>query len=115
MKITLSPEEMANLSAGGAQLEEIARAVDGCKLGDWEARHELERLFNPLIATLAFRRAGDDAALRNELIERGRAGLYRAAKRFPKRECKRRFRLFALDHIEAAMNRPLGVLSRWFG
>ena len=108
MKIALSQDEVANLAGGGTQVEELAKAVSGCKLGDWDAKHALESLFAPLITRLAVQRAGatPDAALHNELIERGRAGLYRAAKRFPSREPIRRFHLFALDYIETEMDHP---------
>jgi DNA-directed RNA polymerase specialized sigma subunit len=115
MKIALSQDEVANLSASGAHAEELAKAVGGCRIGDWEAKHALERLFAPLLAMLADKRAGDDNAARNELIERGRAGLYRAAKRFPRRDPIRLFRLFALDHIEAAMDKPASRLPKIFG
>lgn len=115
MKVALSPDEIASLSSSGAHAEELAQAVSGCKLGDWEAKRNLERLFNPLILMLAVKRAGDDNALRNELVENGRAGLYQAAKRFPRREHVRRFRLFALEHIEAAMDKPKSGLRKLFG
>ena len=115
MKIALSQDEVASLTGSGAQTEALAQAVRGCKLGDWEAKHALERQFAALIVMLAEKRAGGDVAARNELIERGQAGLYRAAKRFPKSESIRRFRLFALDHIEAAMEKPLRGLRKLFG
>jgi len=115
MKIALSQDEVANLSASGTHADELAQAVGGCKLGDWEAKHALERLFAPLIAMLATKRAGDDNAARDALVERGRAGLYRAAKRFPRRDPIRLFRLFALDYIEAEMDKPARRLPKIFG
>jgi len=115
MKIALSQDEVANLSASGVHAEELAKAVGGCKMGDWEAKHALERLFAPLLAMLAEKRAGTDLTARNELIERGRAGLLRAAKRFPRNDSVRHFRLFALDHIEAAMDKPGHRLPKIFG
>ncbi len=115
MKIALSPDEVASLSGNsGAQVEAMEQAVRGCKTGDWEAKHALERQFSPLITKLAIKRAGADIEARNELIERGRAGLYRAAKRFPARESVRHFRLYALDEIEAAMDNPLRGLARFW-
>ena len=116
MKIVLSQDEVANLSGGGTQLEELAKAISGCKLGDRGARPALDSLFAPLIALLVAKRAGDpaDAKLHNELRERGRAGLYRAAKRFPAREPVRRFHLFALDYIEAEMDHPARGLMKLF-
>ena len=114
MKIALSQDEVASLSGSGAQAEALEQAVAGCKLGDWESKHALERLFNPLIIMLAAKRAGADRAACNELIERGREGLYQAAKRFPQRESIRRFRLFALDCIEQAMDKPARSLLKLF-
>ena len=115
MKIALSQKEVASLAISGTQTEALAQAVAGCKLGDWEAKRALERLFSPLITMLAVKRAGSDTAVRNELIDRGRDGLYQAAKRFPPRESIRRFRLFALDHIEKNMDKPARGLARLFG
>jgi len=115
MKIAFSQNEVASLSSGGAHAEELAQAVSGCKMGDWEAKHTLERLFSPLIAMLAAKRVESGNVARNELIDRGREGLYRAAKRFPRREPIRRFRLYALDYIEAAMDKPVRGLPKIFG
>ena len=115
MKIAFSQDEVATLSGSGAHAEELAQAVAGCKLGDLESRHALERQFAPLITMLAGKRTGaDNHVARNELIDRGREGLYRAAKRFPPRESIRRFRLFALDYIEAAMDKPVRGLPKIF-
>ena len=60
------------------------------------------------------RNFGRDTAASNRLIERGREGLYRAAKQFPKRRHVRHFRLFALPFIEAAMDRPPSFWQRFF-
>jgi DNA-directed RNA polymerase specialized sigma subunit len=106
MKIALSQNEVASLSASSAQAEAMSQAVDGCKKGDWEAKRSLERLFLPLITMLAEKRAGNDSAARNAVVEHGKAGLNRAAKRFPQREPIRRFRLFALNYIESEMDKP---------
>ncbi|MEI8242615.1 MAG: hypothetical protein WCI17_05055 [bacterium] len=106
MKIALSQNEVASLSASSAQAEAMAQAVSGCKKGDWEAKRNLERLFLPLIAMLADKRAGVDGTARGALVEQGKAGLNRAAKRFPQRELIRRFRLYALNYIEAEMDKP---------
>lgn len=108
MKIPLSQDELANLASSNSDIEALQHAIAGCRLGDWEAKHNLERLFQPLLVMLATRRAGDDAKLRNALVERGREGLYRAAKRFPRNDQVRHFRLFALTFVEAAMDNPPG-------
>ncbi len=115
MKVTLSQDEVTNLAAANAQTETLEKAIAGCKLGDWEAKHDLERQFASLIAMLAEKRVGDDHKARNFLMERGREGLYRAAKKFPKNGQVRQFRIFAIDHIETAMDKPKGFLARLFG
>ena len=115
MKIPLSHNEVAELAAGVTDHELLARVLAACRIGDWEAKHQLERMFQPLLLMLATKRAGESAALRNQLIERGREGLIRAAKRFPAAEPVRHFRVFALNFIEAAMDRPPGFWQRLFG
>ena len=114
MKISLSQDEVDNLAASGGHAEELAQAIAGCKIGDWESKHALERLFASLISMLAEKRAGSDATLRSKLMERGREGLYRAAKRFSRRDSVRHFHVFALDYIEAAMDKPVSRLLKIF-
>ena len=114
MKISLSQQEVDGLAASGGDFEALSQAVAACKLGDWEAKHTLDRMFHPLLAMLAAKRVGSDTAASNRLIERGREGLYRAAKQFPKRRHVRHFRLFALPFIEAAMDRPPSFWQRFF-
>lgn len=114
-KIPLSQQEVAGLALNSADLEALTRAIAGCKIGDWEARKKLDRLFQPLLVLLAEKRAGEDIGARNRMLERGREGLQRAAKRFPKHEQVRHFRLFALPFIEVAMDRPPSFWKRLFG
>lgn len=114
MKIPLSQNELADLSSTG-DIEAFRSAIDGSRLGDWDAKRQLDRFFNPLIQLLVFKRAGNDTARRNELAERAREGLHRAAKRFPRDMPARRFWIFALDPIESAMDRPTGRLMRLLG
>jgi DNA-directed RNA polymerase specialized sigma subunit len=106
MKIQLSHDDLANLAINSNELETLTNALAGCRAGDWESKHELERIFQSLLVMMATKRTGDDVKQRTRLIERGRAGLYRAAKRFPKREPAKQFRIFALPFIEAAMDEP---------
>ena len=113
--IPLSQNELADLSASTNDHELLARVLTGCKMGDWEAKHKLERMFQPLLVMLATKRAGDDTATRNRLIERGREGLIRAAKRFPKGDPVRQFRVFALGFIEPAMDQPPNFWQRLTG
>jgi DNA-directed RNA polymerase specialized sigma subunit len=115
MKIPLSQAEVAELASAATDHDLLARLLAACKLGDWEAKRQLARTFQPLLMMLATKRVGEDAALRNQMIERGREGLVRAAKRFPKGEPVRHFRVFALQFIETAMDHPPGFWQRLFG
>ena len=109
MKIPLSQNELAELSTTG-EMEAFKQAIEGSRLGDWESKHKLDRFFTPLIQFLAGRRAGNNAVLLNDLTERARGGLHRAAKQFPRHTPARRFWIFALDYIETSMDRPGGRL-----
>lgn len=114
MKIPLNQNELADLAATG-DIEAFRSAIDGSRRGDWESKRRLDRFFDPLIRLLVSKRAGNDTVRRNELTERAREGLHRAAKRFPKDAPARRFWIFALDPVEAAMDRPSGLLGRLLG
>jgi len=46
--IPLSQHELADLSASTNDHELLAKVLTACKMGDWEAKHKLERMFQPL-------------------------------------------------------------------
>jgi DNA-directed RNA polymerase specialized sigma subunit len=106
---TPSPPPRLRLSVGidptskEAQYEALERCLHGCQAGDLRARIRLARFFRPLIRSLAERRAGRDTAEINRLCALGREGLYEAARRYTPKVGVHRFRLFALDYIERAM------------
>jgi len=114
MKVALSQQEVSGLAASSDD-EALSGAVKAYKKGDWEAGHVLDRQFHHLLVMLAAKRAGSNVAANNTLIERGREGLHRAAKRFPRRQHIRHFRLFALPFIETAMDQSPSFLRRLFG
>jgi protein-L-isoaspartate(D-aspartate) O-methyltransferase len=70
------------------------------------------------MTSLAEKRSSDVGEI-NNLLEAGKKGLYRAAKKYKKKDHADRFQIFALDFIEQEMNRVQGTgggfLSRIFG
>jgi DNA-directed RNA polymerase specialized sigma subunit len=115
MKAAISQNELAELNAASNDHALLAKLIAACRLGDIEARRALEKNFYPLLMMLATKRVGSNPADRNPLIETGKQGLRRAVDHFPKRELSRRFRIFALDYIEAAMDQKPGFWSRLAG
>jgi DNA-directed RNA polymerase specialized sigma subunit len=121
MKISLNMGQEEGDSRA-AQQRVLERDVLGAKAGDWNAKNSLVRLFTPLLASLAEKRT-NDAALRNQLIEAGKQGLFDAARKYKPNVGIVHFRVFALDFIEAAMDHAArassssggGFLSRLFG
>lgn len=93
--------------------------IQACKRGDWEAKHRMATLFMPLIVSLAKKRAADgDVAKLNLLTEAGKKGLFAAARKYKPAIGADKFQVFALDFIEAAMDRAASGgswLSRLFG
>lgn len=111
MKISLN----GGMGHGNDKLAEqkiLARDLEACRRGDWEAGKRLSRNFAPLIHTLAEKRAGGDPHEANRLAERGKEGLLRAARKFKPSMDPSRFKIFALSHIESAMD--TNAASGWF-
>lgn len=94
----------------------LEQDILSAKKGDWNAKHGLDRTFTPLLISLAEKRAGNQIEL-NHYIEAGKQGLYTAARKYKRSIGPDRFRIFALDYIEAAMDRGLrgGFWSRILG
>lgn len=87
------------------------------KGGDWNAKNALARAFMPLLQSRAEKRSSDVAVV-NNYIEAGKKGLFKAARKYKKNVGPARFQIFALDFIEASMDRAEkggGLLSRLFG
>ncbi|MDA0577774.1 MAG: hypothetical protein O3B24_06720 [Verrucomicrobia bacterium] len=90
----------------------------GAKRGDWNSKNNLTREFMPLIHSLAGKRSSDVAVI-NGYIEAGKSGLVAAAKKYKPAIGPQGFQIFALDFIEARMERASkgggSWLSRLFG
>lgn len=94
------------------QLESMILSV---KKGDWNAKTALAQHFQPLLHSLARKRASTPKEI-NEYIERGREGLFKAARKYSAKVGPERFQIFALDFVESAMdNRRVGFFARLFG
>jgi hypothetical protein len=112
MKIALNMKEEAPTSNRAVQAKAIENHVVAAKKGDWNAKHNLERAFMPLMTSLAEKRTTDTAEF-NTLIEGAKDGLARATKKY---KLGGNFQIFALDFIEKSMDGGGGGLfSRLFG
>jgi DNA-directed RNA polymerase specialized sigma subunit len=117
MKIPLHLSQDGDQTSRAAQAKVLEHDILAARKGDWNAKHNLTRTFMPLITSLAEKRAKDNAQL-NKYIEAGKAGLLNAVRKYKSSIGADKFQIFALDYIEAAMdrqNRPAGILSRLFG
>jgi len=93
------------------------KLILSAKMGDWEAKNLLAQQFHPFIASLADKRT-QDAKQASQYVEAGKAGLAKAVTKYKSSVGPDNFRIFALDFIEAAMNKNdkgEGILSRLFG
>jgi DNA-directed RNA polymerase specialized sigma subunit len=115
MKISLKLDEIGG-GSGNDQERLVEAWVAAARQGDFEARQALYQHYVPLLTSLAKKRAGEDVTQVNALIERGKDGLLNAAKRYKPGKTTEKFKLFALDYIEKAMDGgDKGFLSRIFG
>ena len=105
----------ATPSNRAAQAKQIENDVRAAKKGDWNAKHNLERTFMPLMTTLAEKRSDDTPEL-NKLLEAGKEGLAKATKKYKAKDGVSNFQIFALDFIETSMDGGGGgFLSKLFG
>jgi len=118
MKISLNAGQNESTSSRAAQARILERDIVAAKKGDWNAKNNLARSFLPLLTSLAEKRTTDPGRI-NLYIEAGKEGLFRAARRYKQSVGADSFQIFALDFIEAAMDRGVGgkkgLFSRLFG
>ncbi|MBT3295559.1 MAG: hypothetical protein HN919_20950 [Verrucomicrobia bacterium] len=118
MKIPLKLGQDGQQSTVAAAAAAIARDVRAVKSGDWTAKNNLVRAFQPLLTSLSEKRAHGDHGKHNRYIDAGKEGLFRAAKKYKSKSHGDNFQLFALDYIERSMNgidQDGGLMSRLFG
>jgi DNA-directed RNA polymerase specialized sigma subunit len=112
MKIALNMNELN--AEDGDENAAMRRLLQQVKEGDYQARDTLYNVYTPFITKLAQKRTRDVNEV-NNLIEKGRAGLLTAAKKFKLNSGPEKFKLFALDYIEKNMDAADGgFLSRLF-
>ena len=116
MKISLNiagTDEQTNKMAENKAMERLLLSV---KQGDWEARELLLQRYRPLMLSLVQKRTSE-TALQNKYMEAAKAGLLAAASKYTHSVQPDRFQIFALDYIEASMNRSerRGFFARLFG
>jgi DNA-directed RNA polymerase specialized sigma subunit len=116
MKIPLQKDELLDLNGRAAENELLEKAIRGCQMGDWNAKSSLARIFQPLLHTLAEKRVGaGQTAEINKAMERGRQGLFEAARTYKPNIGIQHFRVFALPYIEKHMDGRKSFWARLFG
>ena len=113
MKIGLNFGVHDDASENVSEARQIERIIANAKKGDWEARDLLTQRFRPLLTTLAEKRSSDIVQV-NRYVEAGTAGLLTAMRKY-KPSASSNFRIFAIDFIQAAMDRSdrKGGLLSW--
>ena len=113
MKIPLHIRTNSDADASPAADREqaIERDIKTSCRGDWEAKARLVRQFMPLLTSLASRRSTETPTI-NRLIEAGKNGMLKAARKFPPNGHVK-FEIFALQYIDDAMNRTNSYGGFW--
>ena len=103
MKISLNMDGDHQVTGHEAQMKALARDVRETKSGDWNARKRLNTTFQALIKKFAQKRTTNTAEF-NALMDKGREGLFVAAKKYKLKEGPDHFQIFAVDFIENYMD-----------
>jgi DNA-directed RNA polymerase specialized sigma subunit len=117
MNIPVKLHGSVDPSGRQCELESLGNCILNCQTGDLREHMRLARIFRPLIRTLAEKRAGgpDNVKEINRLCALGREGLYEAILEYTPKVGISRFRVFALDYIERAMDsKPKGFWQNLF-
>jgi len=114
MKIGLNMGGDQHVSSKKAHDKELERIILATKEGDWTAKTKLAKEFMPLLTSLAEKRTKETGKM-NELIEKGKNGLYAACKKYKPVMGVNKFRVFAVNYIEKYMDGKVGFFSRLFG
>ena len=115
MKIPLKLSDHDLHAGPSAETRELGRHIKGVKKNDWNSKAGLHKTFIPLLTKMAQKRASEQAQI-NDLIEKGKEGLNKAAKKFDLSTGADKFRIFAVDFIENAMDgKGGGFFAKLFG
>ncbi len=116
MTISLNLNQ-GNVATPEQKLAAFEKIILAVKNGDWDAKELLYKEFTPLLKSLSEKRAADTEQY-NQLIEAGKAGLVKAAKKYKHKIHPEKFRIFALDFIENEMEKTIkgnkGLFARFF-
>jgi len=116
MRIPLKLGNDERQSSHAAAAHALEQDIAAARKGDWQARENVLRGFLPLITSMAEKRTAEPEA-RTQCIEAAREGLVKAMNKY-RPGSARGFQLFAVEFIEAAMDRAQkggGFLGRLFG
>ena len=117
MKISLNMGHQGANASKANQARILEADIMAAKAGDWNARNNLVREFMPLLQSLAEKRAAGPGDIGN-FIEAGKEGLYAAARKYSPAMGAQSFQIFALDFIEARIERAAkggGFFAKLFG
>lgn len=116
MKIALNMGQDTDLTGSAAQDKALERDVLAAKRGDWTAKENLARTFNPLLQKLAAKRSRDAAKVA-DLMKAGKDGLALAARKYKPADGPHKFRISAVDYVEQAMDKAMkgSLFARLFG
>jgi len=117
VKISLNIDGADDQSTRTAEQKALNHLILNAKKGDSVSRERLIQNFRPLMMSMAEKRASDTLTV-GKYLDAAKAGLITAADRYTQSVGAENFRIFALDFIEASMNRVDrggGFFSRLFG
>jgi DNA-directed RNA polymerase specialized sigma subunit len=116
MKIALNLNQESTATIGAVQDKELEQLILMTRSGDWAAKERLAKMFLPVIQDMASKRSdsGIDHAL---LVDAGRRGVVKAAKKSGPSQGAHGFRISVVEHIERAVDRAAkgSILSKLFG
>lgn len=115
MKIPLKLADHDMHAGPSTQTRELDRDIRGAKQNDWNAKAKIHKTFMPLLTSMAQKRSSDQSRI-NELVDKGKEGLNKAAKKYNLNEGADKFRIFAVSYVEDAMDgKGGGFFSKLFG
>lgn len=108
--------DASDISGKSAKHLALTLILEEFQRGDYQGANQLIREFDGLIRNLAERRAKGRPAEVARLVELGRDGLRKAARKFRLSAGAGQFQVFAVDYIQKAMDgKDKGFLARLFG
>jgi hypothetical protein len=116
MKIALNMGREVDSTGGAAQDRALERDILAAKGGDWTAKQNLAKTFQPLITSLAQKRT-QDPQKQSEFTKAGKDSLVKAARRYRPSDSPHTFRIMASESIQQAMDKASNpsFLARLFG